>query len=76
MRSEPEHGVLVELEPGSEGAAHTVAVAVRFPDDRIERSRLRTDLVAPGLKVGDAVIVTRAALYRRWRIDPAPETNG
>lgn len=45
-------------------------VAVRFEDGRVERAEVRGDLVPPGLKEGDRVRLTRAALYRRWRIVP------
>lgn len=70
MQSKPEQGVVERLEPATDGAP-SVAVGIRFADGRVERADLRPDLVPDGLQVGDHVMVTRAALYRRWKIERA-----
>ena len=62
---------VVAVEPGESGGAPAVAVSVRFEDGRIERSDMRPDLVPDGLAAGDAILITSAALYRRWTIRKA-----
>lgn len=60
--------VVVALKPGTADGAPSVAVGVRFEDGRVEHADLRADLVPDGLQIGDAVSVTKAALYHRWEI--------
>lgn len=59
------NAVVESIEPGEAG---TINVAARFEDGRIETAALRPDLVPDGLAAGDAIGVTKAALYRRWTI--------
>ena len=66
-----ETGTVVAIAPVEGDVAGFVQVAVLFEDGRIERANLRPDLVPPGLNVNDRVLLTRAALYRRWRIEIA-----
>lgn len=68
MRIEEEIGVVESLGDAEEAGASMRLVSVRFADGRVEQASLRPDALPSGLSPGDRVAVTRAALYRRWRI--------
>ena len=74
MKATQEPATIEQLTEGSTDGAPMIDVAFRFEKDgRIEQASMRPDLVPVGLTVGDRVLVTRAALYKRWTITRADE---